>query len=108
MGYILSLQHLNNHFFITKLNNIFIQYSCFSKMEQGYDNRLSVSLDELCFNAENGSTNRRIMNKKHYDDDGNKVFTSKNLETERKRRMKLSARLLKLRSLVPIITNVTA
>lgn len=77
-------------------------------MEQGYDNRLSVSLDELCFNAENGSTNRRIMNKKHYDDDGNKVFTSKNLETERKRRMKLSARLLKLRSLVPIITNVTA
>lgn len=64
-----------------------------------------MSVDELCFNAESGS-NMGKMSKKNYDD-GTRVFTSKNLMTERKRREKLSSRLLMLRSLVPIITDAT-
>ncbi|KAK7319575.1 hypothetical protein RJT34_04298 [Clitoria ternatea] len=74
-------------------------------MEHVYEDRLYVSLDELCFNAEDGGNNMGRMSMKNYDDD-TKVFKSKNLETERRRREKLSARLLKLRSLVPIITNM--
>ncbi|KAK7400451.1 hypothetical protein VNO78_11659 [Psophocarpus tetragonolobus] len=69
-----------------------------------FEERLCMSLDELCFNAENGSSTDR-MSKKNYDC-GTQKFKSKNLETERRRREKLSARLLMLRSLVPIITNM--
>ncbi|KAG4926700.1 hypothetical protein JHK82_052486 [Glycine max] len=68
------------------------------------EERLHMSLDEFCFNAENGS-NRERMRKKNYECD-TQVFKSKNLEVERRRREKLSTRLLMLRSLMNKATIV--
>ncbi|OIV93168.1 hypothetical protein TanjilG_20830 [Lupinus angustifolius] len=75
-------------------------------MGHACDDRLYMSLDELLdFNGENGS-NRKMMGKKNYDNGETTVFKSKNLETERRRREKLSSRLLMLRSLMNKLTIV--
>ncbi|KAL5162740.1 Transcription factor DYT1 [Glycine soja] len=68
------------------------------------EERLHMSLDEFSFNAENGS-NRERMRRKNYDYD-TQVFKSKNLEVERRRREKLSTRILLLRSLMNKATIV--
>lgn len=74
-------------------------------MEQVNDsNRLSVSQDELFSNAEHDTNNGKLR-KKYYNEDGTRVFVSKNLEIERRRRDKLHSRLCTLRSIVPNITN---
>ncbi|KHN19071.1 Transcription factor DYSFUNCTIONAL TAPETUM 1 [Glycine soja] len=70
--------------------------------------------DQLCFTmeefsvvaTENVSSRQRMSRKRNYDDD-TRVYKSKNLEIEGRRREKLSASLLMLRSMNPIITNAT-
>ncbi|CAK8577857.1 unnamed protein product [Lathyrus sativus] len=75
-------------------------------MEQVNDsNILYVSQDELFFNAEE-DINKGKPKKKYYNEDGTRVFVSKNLEIERRRRDKLHSRLCTLRSIVPNITNM--
>lgn len=64
------------------------------------------ALDELHI-TEEGSSSKGRMGRRRYLNEGVKEFKSKNLIAERRRRQKLSARLLSLRALVPIITNVT-
>lgn len=55
--------------------------------------------------AEETDFKRKMGGGTHSDDD-TEVFKSKNLKAERRRRKKLSSRLLELRALVPKITNV--
>ena len=65
----------------------------------------SLAMNELCLADKEGSFRGRMgRGKTSYGDTVD--FKSKNLHAERRRREKLSNRLLTLRALVPIITNV--
>ncbi|CAI8618083.1 unnamed protein product [Vicia faba] len=69
-------------------------------MEQVNDSsRFSVSQDELFHNAEE-DINKGKPRMKYYNEDGTRMFVSKNLEIERRRRDKLHSRLCTLRSIM--------
>ncbi|KAK3433304.1 hypothetical protein EUGRSUZ_D00877 [Eucalyptus grandis] len=63
-------------------------------------------MDGLCLSEIGGCKDGRIGRGQLEDDGDDTQFKSKNLEAERRRRLKLSQRLLTLRSLVPKITNM--
>ncbi|KAJ9136281.1 hypothetical protein P3X46_033373 [Hevea brasiliensis] len=62
------------------------------------------TISELCNTQESSGRGRLGWRRIDYDD--TREYKSKNLHAERRRRQKLSDRLLALRSLVPIITNM--
>ncbi|XP_020233986.1 transcription factor DYT1 [Cajanus cajan] len=74
-------------------------------MEYEDEDRLCVTMEEFSLATENGSSMQRMSRKRNYDDD-TREYKSKNLETERRRREKLSSRLLMLRSIMNKATIV--
>ncbi|KAL9321302.1 hypothetical protein ACSQ67_013141 [Phaseolus vulgaris] len=69
------------------------------QMEYEDEDWLCVTMEEFSLATENGCTKQGIGRKRNYDDD-TREFKSKNLETERRRREKLSSRLLMLRAIM--------
>ncbi|KAK2978966.1 hypothetical protein RJ640_017530 [Escallonia rubra] len=65
---------------------------------------VDTALDDFCMAEEETSAGR--MGRRRHIGDETGEFKSKNLHAERRRREKLSGRLLELRSQVPIITNM--
>lgn len=66
---------------------------------------VNTAFDDLIMSEETKRGGRMGRSRRRHPNDGTKEFISKNLETERRRREKLSSRLLKLRAAVPIITD---
>jgi hypothetical protein len=66
---------------------------------------IGSDLNDLHITEEGSSRGR--MGRRRYSNEDTLEFKSKNLFAERRRRQKLSERLLALRALVPFITNVT-
>uniref|UniRef100_A0A0R0G5W5 BHLH domain-containing protein n=1 Tax=Glycine max TaxID=3847 RepID=A0A0R0G5W5_SOYBN len=74
-------------------------------MEYEDEDWLCVTMDEFSLATENGFSRQMMSRKRNYDDD-TREYKSKNLETERRRREKLSSRLLMLRSMMNKATIV--
>ncbi|QCD76655.1 transcription factor MYC2 [Vigna unguiculata] len=68
-------------------------------MEYEDEDWLCVTMEEFSLATENGSSKQGMGRKRNYDDE-TREFKSKNLETERRRREKLSSRLLMLRAIM--------
>lgn len=70
-----------------------------------FNHYVGAKLGDLCVEEEGVGRFSGRMGQRRYRNGDDSQYKSKNLAAERKRREKLSQRLLTLRSLVPIITN---
>ncbi|KAK4798417.1 hypothetical protein SAY86_030743 [Trapa natans] len=71
-----------------------------------FDHCVGTKLEELCMEEESGQTFGRRMGRWRYQNGDDSQYKSKNLTAERKRREKLSQRLLALRSLMNKVTII--
>ncbi|RDX87426.1 Transcription factor DYT1, partial [Mucuna pruriens] len=88
-----------NQFSIYKPFGTHFSFCTFPQMEYEDEDWLCVTMEEFSLATENGSNRQRMSRKRNFDDE-TREYKSKNLETERRRREKLSSRLLMLRSIM--------